>query len=46
VSVAVVEAILAIVIDTNLWISALINARGAPARVLDAAPAGRVRLIL
>jgi putative PIN family toxin of toxin-antitoxin system len=46
VSVALFEAILAIVIDTNLWISALINARGAPARVLDAALAGRVRLIL
>jgi putative PIN family toxin of toxin-antitoxin system len=44
-SAAVIEAILAIVTDTNLWISGLINARGAPARVLDAALAGRVRLI-
>jgi uncharacterized protein len=42
----VVDPILAIVVDTNLWISALISAQGAPARVLDAVLDGRVHLIL
>jgi putative PIN family toxin of toxin-antitoxin system len=40
------SVILAIVVDTNLWISALINLHGAPARLFDAIRAGQVHLIL
>jgi putative PIN family toxin of toxin-antitoxin system len=40
------EAIVPLVIDTNIWVSALINPRGAPARLMQAVHDGRVRLIL
>ena len=38
--------LLAIVVDTNLWISALINPRGAPARLMEAVLSGRVQLVV
>lgn len=34
------------VIDTNVWVSALLNPRGAPARVLDAYRNGRFTLVM
>lgn len=37
----VAEAKFAVLVDTNVWISAFINVHGAPARVLDAFQAGR-----
>jgi putative PIN family toxin of toxin-antitoxin system len=40
------EWILAVVVDTNIWISALINTHGAPARLIDAILSGRVRLVV
>ena len=40
------ELLVRVVVDTNVWISALVNPDGAPARLLNAVLAGRVRLIL
>jgi putative PIN family toxin of toxin-antitoxin system len=44
--VPVNEWLVAIVIDTNIWISALINPHGAPARLIREVLSGRVRLIV
>jgi putative PIN family toxin of toxin-antitoxin system len=38
--------ILVVVIDTNIWISALINPGGAPARLMQAVRNGQIRLAL
>lgn len=46
VSDPVISRIIALVIDTNVWISALINPRGAPASLMQHVRDGRVRLIL
>lgn len=39
------EASLRVVVDTNVWISAFLNADGAPAAILDAFLARRFRLV-
>ena len=41
-----IEELIRIVVDTNIWISALINPNGAPARLIQAIRDGRVQLIL
>jgi putative PIN family toxin of toxin-antitoxin system len=41
-----IDLLIRVVIDTNIWISALINGQGAPARLLQTVRDRRIQLIL
>jgi hypothetical protein len=41
-----IDLLVRVVIDTNVWISALINPHGAPARLFQAIQEGRVQLVI
>lgn len=41
----VIEAVLRVVIDTNIWISAFINPSGPPASLVEMARSGRLTLV-
>jgi putative PIN family toxin of toxin-antitoxin system len=42
----VIELLIRVVIDTNIWISALINPSGPPAKLIQAILSGQVQLVL